>query len=249
MTRSEHVRDHVRDRARNPQPTHRRARRLPRGGRLTALAAALAGAATLLCATPSSAAATGVPFYSQQLANDCEAASLRMVLAARGVQVGDQAVLARIGVDRVHYQVGVSGPLSGDPYRAFVGDPNGSEAAGTGYGVYYPPVAQAARSYGLSVVQAGQGVSPSQVRAQVAAGHPAIVWVNYGWRDVAAGSYTAYDGRQVLYAGPAEHTVVVSAVRDGQLLIDDPNRGESWISEATFDAGYATYQDMAVIVQ
>ncbi|MFF2147613.1 C39 family peptidase [Kitasatospora sp. NPDC058190] len=244
MTRSQYIREYPG----NPQPTRRRFRRLPRGGRLTALAVALAGAVTLVCPTPAGAAATGVSLLSQQLGNDCEAASLRMVLAARGVQVGDQAVLAQIGVDQVHNQVGVSGPLSGDPYRAFVGDPNGSEAAGTGFGVYYPPVAQAARSYGLSVMQAGQGISPSQLRAQVAAGHPAIVWADYGWRDVAAGSYTAYDGRQVLYAGPSEHTVVVSAVGDGQLLIDDPNRGESWISEATFDAGYATYQDMAVIV-
>ncbi|MEU8513901.1 C39 family peptidase [Kitasatospora sp. NPDC048722] len=245
MTKGEHIRDHPG----NPQPPHHRFRRLPRGGRLTALAAALAAAATLVCATPSGAAATGVSFSSQQLANDCEAASLRMVLAARGVHVGDQDVLARIGVDRVHYQVGVSGPLSGDPYRAFVGDPDGSEAAGTGFGVYYPPVAQAARSYGLSVMQAGQGISPSQLRAQVAAGHPAIVWADYGWSYVTAGSYTAYDGRRVLYAGPSEHSVVVSAVRDGQLLVDDPNRGESWISEAAFDAGYATYQDMAVIVR
>ncbi|MFI8460577.1 C39 family peptidase [Kitasatospora sp. NPDC085464] len=244
VTRSEHTR-----RPGKPQPTPRRARRLPRGGRLTALAAALAGAATLLCAAPSGAATTAVPHYSQQLANDCEAASLRMVLAARGVQVGDQAILARIGVDRVHYQFGVSGPLSGDPYRAFVGDPNGSETAGTGYGVYYPPVARAAGSYGLAVMQAGQGISPSELRAQVAAGHPAIVWVDYGWRDVPAGSYTAYDGRQVLYAGPSEHTVVVSAVRDGQFLVEDPARGESWISEGAFDAGYATYQDMAVIVR
>ncbi|WP_280701347.1 C39 family peptidase [Kitasatospora sp. GP82] len=220
-----------------------------RGRLAAALAVVLAGAVTMIGAVPSGAVGTGVPMYQQQLGNDCEAASLRMVLAARGVLVGDQDVLARIGVDLTHYQAGDSGPLAGDPFRSFVGDPDGSEADGTGFGVYYPPVAQAAQSYGLSLEAAGQGISPAQLRTEVSAGHPAVVWVDYGWRYLAANSYTAYDGRQVTYAGPSEHSVVVSAVSDGQVLVDDPARGQSWISEAAFDAGYATYGEMAVIVQ
>jgi uncharacterized protein YvpB len=165
------------------------------------------------------------------------------------VQVSDQDVLGRIGVDLAHPRAGVSGPQSGDPFRAFVGDPNGSEAAGTGFGVYYPPIAAAAQSYGMSVAASGQGISPAQVRSAVAAGHLAIVWVDYNWRDVAASSYTAYDGRVVPYAGPSEHAVVVAAVSNGQYLVNDPARGQQQISQAAFEAGYASYGDMAVIVQ
>lgn len=218
-------------------------------GRLAAAVTAVLTSAVMVAGTPlASAASAAVPVFGQQLGNDCEATSLRMVLAARGVQVSDQDVLGRIGVDLAHPQAGVSGPLSGDPFRAFVGDPGGSEAAGTGFGVYYPPIAQAAQSYGLSTAAAGQGISPAQLRSAVAAGHPAIVWVDYNWRDVAAGSYTAYDGRVVPYAGPSEHTVVVTAVSNGQYLVNDPARGQLQISEAAFDAGYASYGDMAVIV-
>ncbi|MFD8705277.1 C39 family peptidase [Kitasatospora sp. NPDC059648] len=226
--------------------------RLPRkrhGRLVAALTAVLTSAVTVVGTSPSSAAPVAVPAYQQQLGNDCEAASLRMVLAARGVQVSDQDVLGRIGVDLAHPQAGVSGSLSGDPFRAFVGNPNGSEAAGTGFGVYYPPIARAAQSYGLSVAAAGQGISPAQLGSAVAAGHLAIVWVDYNWRDVAAGSYTAYDGRVVPYAGPSEHTVVVTAVSNGQYLVNDPARGQLQISAATFAAGYASYGDMAVIVE
>ncbi|MCW2872717.1 C39 family peptidase [Actinacidiphila oryziradicis] len=190
-----------------------------------------------------------VPSYRMQLRNDCEASALRMVLAARGVRAGDQAILGRIGLDRVHYQFGRSGPLAGDPFRAFVGDPNGSEVAGTGFGVYSPPVAAAARSYGLTVLAAGQGISPATLRARVTSGHPAIVWVDYFWRRLGSRSYTAYDGRSVPYAGPAEHVVVVTGFSGGRVTVNDPARGRLSLSEATFGAAYATYGDMAVIVR
>ncbi len=199
--------------------------------------------------TPAAAAGSVVPWYRMQLRNDCEASALRMVLAARGVHAGDQAILGRIGVDRVHHRFGRSGPLAGNPFRAFVGDPNGSEVAGTGFGVYAPPVAAAARSYGLAVLAAGQGISPATLRAQVTRGHPAIVWVDYLWRRVATRWYTAYDGRRVPYAGPAEHTVVVTGFPGGRVTVNDPSRGRLTLSRSAFDAAYATYGNMAVIVR
>ncbi|MFF9647061.1 C39 family peptidase [Kitasatospora aureofaciens] len=192
--------------------------------------------------------AASVPYYGQQLNDDCEAAALRMVLAARGVQANDQQILDRIGVDREHPEFGHSGPRSGDPYRAFVGDPDGSETDGSGYGVYSPPVAAAARSYGLTVLQDGEGVSVQQLKDQLAAGHPAIVWVDYLWRHLASTPYTAYDGRSVPYAGPAEHTVVVTGFGGGRVSVNDPARGRTTVSEQDFADGYATYGQMAVVV-
>jgi uncharacterized protein YvpB len=192
--------------------------------------------------------ALAVPLYAMALRNDCEATALRMVLAARGVSTTDQAILARIGVDRAHPQFGRSGPLSGNPFRAFVGDPNGSEVAGTGFGVYHPPVAAAARSYGVGVLAAGQGVSVAQLQTQVTQGHPAIVWVDYLWRRMATTSYTAYDGTRVPYAGPAEHVVVVTGFSGGTVTINDPGRGRLSIPLSSFVGAYATYGNMAVIV-
>ncbi|MFJ7245039.1 C39 family peptidase [Kitasatospora sp. NPDC098652] len=208
----------------------------------------LAAGAGPVSAAPAAPAAASVPYYEQQLGNDCEAAALRMLLAARGVTADDQQILDRIGVDRDHPEFGHSGPRSGDPYEAFVGDPDGSETAGTGFGVYSPPVAKAARSYGLTVRQDGSGISVQQLKDELAAGHPAVVWVDYLWRHLRSTTYTAYDGRSVLYAGPAEHTVVVTGFSGGRVSLNDPARGRTTVSEDDFADGYATYGHMAVVI-
>nr|WP_267887619.1 C39 family peptidase [Streptomyces sp. TP-A0356] len=197
----------------------------------------------------STTASSDVPLYGMQLRNNCEAASLRMVLAARGVRTGEQEILNQIGVDRSHTQFGRSGSLSGNPFRSFVGNPDGSEKAGTGFGVYYPPVASAARSFGLGVLAAGQGISIGQLQTQVAQGHPAIAWVDYLWRRAATTSYTAYDGTRVPYAGPAEHSVVVTGFSGNTVTVNDPSRGKLTIPLSSFAAAYATYGNMAVIAR
>ncbi|MCX4751367.1 C39 family peptidase [Kitasatospora sp. NBC_01287] len=236
----------------------RRPARRPRARARARAAACLAVLTAPLLAlgagtTPARAAGTTrtvqVPLYYQQLGNDCEAAALRMMLAAHGIAVQDQQILDRIGVDRVHGEFGHDGPNSGDPFKAFVGDPDGSENEGTGYGVYDPPVAAAARAYGAKVAFTGQGLTPARLRAHVQAGRPAIVWVDYLWRKRPDHPYTAYDGRSVLYAGPAEHAVVVTGYTDLAVTINDPARGHLTVARGDFEAGYATYGDMAVVLE
>ncbi|MFG3226817.1 C39 family peptidase [Kitasatospora sp. NPDC048194] len=217
----------------------------PAVGATATPADAVTAATAATAATPTAAS---VPYYSQQLNDDCEAAALRMVLAARGVTTDDQEVLDRIGVDLAHPEFGHSGPLSGDPFEAFVGDPDGSEEDGTGFGVYHPPVAKAARGYGLTVLEDGQDLPTATLKEHLAAGHPAIVWVDYLWRHLATTTYTAYDGRSVPYAGPAEHTVVVTGFSNGRVSLNDPARGRTTVSEKDFENGYATYGHMAVVV-
>lgn len=189
-----------------------------------------------------------VPSYAQQQANDCEATALRMILAGRGIHRSDAQLLASIGVDLKHPHFGYSGPTSGDPYRAFVGSPNGSESAGTGYGVFYPPVAAAATANGVRVLVAQENYSPAKLYAQLAAGHLAEVWIDYLWRAKGSTSYQAYDGRWIPYSGPAEHAITLTGVTPGGLEVNDPARGHYWISKTTFQAGYSTYRDMAVVV-
>lgn len=221
-------------------------------------AAVVTGSAALLLGLipPTGAAAAGlpavrhipVPLYRQQLAVDCEATALRMVLAYRGHQRSDRQLLGSIGVDLTHRQFGHSGRLSGDPYRAFVGDPNGNEAKGTGYGVYYPRIAAAARANGATVLVAQEGYSPARLYAQLAAGHPAVVWIDYLYRSRPISWYKAYDGRWIPYAGTAEHAVALVGITPNGVYVNDPARGYYWISKAKFQAGYASYRDMAVVI-
>jgi uncharacterized protein YvpB len=185
-----------------------------------------------------------VPVFRQVYSLSCEESSLSMVLAFFGHSVSDQDVLNFIGVDRVHFW---TGPGGGDPFVDFVGDPNGSEVRNTGYGVYWPPIASAAGHFGAPVARAGQGVAPGVVYDAVAAGHPVEVWVTFdlAWHD--RNDYQAFDGAGVPYAGPWEHAMVVTGVSDTSVRLNDPDRGQYWVSRGRFETAYAVYGQMAVV--
>ena len=238
-------------------------RRIPRAElRHRAWGAALAAGATVLVVgfvppvgggavakQPPTSIDMTVPMDRQQESNDCEAAALRMVLAFRGIQRSDKQLLSSIGVDLQHPHFGYSGKTSGDPYKAFVGNPNGSETGGTGYGVFYPPVADAARANGAKVLVAQENYTPAQLYLSVRSGHPALVWIDYLWRALKSTHYTAYDGRSIPYAGPAEHVIVLVGVTPTGVYVNDPARGYYWIAKTTFEKGYSTYRDMAVVIR
>jgi uncharacterized protein YvpB len=174
----------------------------------------------------------------------CEESSLAMVAAFYGHSVTDQDVLNFIGVDMAHY---FTGPGGGDPFVNFVGDPNGSEVRNTGYGVYWPPIKSAAEHFGTVVGQAGQGIAPGAVYGAVAAGHPVIVWVTFDLAWHARADYQAYDGATVPYAGPEEHAMVVTGVSDTSVRLNDPDRGQYWVSRTRFETAYGVYDQMALV--
>ena len=92
-----------------------------------------------------------VPWNKQVYHLSCEEASLRMALAFEGIATTDDAILKIIGTDSRPAYFEPSGALRwGDPYASFVGNPNGSEVALTGYGTYYSTIARAARESRLT---------------------------------------------------------------------------------------------------
>ena len=194
---------------------------------------------------PPTSIVLSVPWYHQQYVLSCEEAALRMALGYRGIGVSDQQVLNQVGIDWTHYW---AGPGGGDPFRSFVGDPNGSEIANTGYGTYWPTIQGAAGAFGGAVVQAGN-LSPSNVYTQVLQGHPTITWVTFDWGTPGRRDYTAYDGVSVPYAGPDEHAVVVAGVTPDSVLVNDPDRGQYWVSKGQFEPAFAVYGDMAVVIR
>jgi hypothetical protein len=60
--------------------------------------------------------------------------------------------------------------------------------------------------------------------------------------------YVAFDGKTVTYVGPGEHAVTVVGVQPTRVLINNPATGVEWIDKATFEAVYAIYDHMAVIL-
>src|ERR1700682_3815123 len=216
-------------------------------------ATATPAATTTSQASPPTTAATtrilNVPLYTQTLALSCEEAALRMALASEGIYTTDSQILAMIGTDTRSAYVDASGLHWGNPYTSFVGDPSGSQVDLSGYGTYYPTIARAATSMGGEVIAAGEGISPSGVYAAVLAGHPVVAWVTYQWVSAERSDYTAFDGTVIPYAGPVEHAVTIVGVTPTQVYVNNPDVGVEIIPKSLFEASYATYNYMAVILK
>lgn len=116
-----------------------------------------------------------VPQYAQQHAATCTAASLRMVLAYRGVGSDEIGLVNAMGYNPRNIDKNTNPPTWDDPQTMFVGSIDGSIAAGTGAGPDAPPVAKAARAYGHSA-DAVTGIDANWIAQQLYNGNPVIMF-------------------------------------------------------------------------
>jgi uncharacterized protein YvpB len=193
----------------------------------------------------------GVPTFRQTRSLDCEAAALQVALAAVGTQVTQDWIITAIGTDERPPELGAGGAVTrwGDPYTTFVGRIDGSEPLHTGYGVYAPPVAAAARAAGRPA-EGREGWDPWDIYDQVALGHPAVIWTDATFSPVARRQWTAWDGRTVPYA-VGEHAVAVvgvDAIAATVTLADVRQGVRRTFPMSRFEAFFASYGNMAVVV-
>jgi uncharacterized protein YvpB len=192
-----------------------------------------------------------VPLYFQVYPQSCEEAALRMALAYRGIAVTDFDVLVQAGYNPRSRDAATNS--WDNPYRQFVGDVNGSQRLGTGYGVFSDPIAQASRNLGRNAT-AYHGVNAAFVSAQIHAGNPVVVW---GYTNAVvpyADSWNTSDGLIATYFG--EHTRTVTGV-DGSadnpvgFYINDPAAGKIYWSASQLNAQLGSFgaaSNQAVVV-
>ena len=118
-----------------------------------------------------------VPYYKQVYAQSCEAASVRMALAYRGIASSDWDILQKFGYSPTHKNQEAN--IWDDPQKQFVGDVNGNQGAGTGWGVYAEPVAAAVRSYGRQA-STHYGISAQFLAEQLYNDRPVVLWGIWG---------------------------------------------------------------------
>lgn len=111
-----------------------------------------------------------IPLDWQDYPLSCETASLKMALASKEVFVSEDEIMRRIGSDLTPRK----GNVWGDPYQVYVGNIKGKMCQ-TGYGVYWPPVAQAARSYQREA-EAFSNWNLRNLTREIEKGNPVIVW-------------------------------------------------------------------------
>lgn len=115
-------------------------------------------------------------------------------------------------------------PVHDNPDKGFVGSVYGSwgQIPPAPYGVHAKPVAQRLREFGLKAKYV-QGMTMKELKAEIAAGQPVIVWVighvNYG----TPVPYTASGGAKTTVAR-FEHTVIVIGYTENKLTVLDGAR-------------------------
>ena len=224
------------------------------GAAVRIVAAFLIATSALLSSTLATEASSGsrviwVPLYRQIHGLDCEAAALQMALAHERIYVNQNRLLNAMGIDWRQPVVDGTGFHWGDPYTNFVGNPDGSEIRGTGYGTYAPVVGRVAQQFGGHLMDAREGFSVSTIYWALSAGHPVVAWVSFDWRRHYPTAYQAFDGRIVQYGSPYEHAVTLYGITRGYVLVNNPWHGyRQWISKARFEAAFATFNNMAVVL-
>ena len=189
----------------------------------------------------------GVAMIHQNHPLSCEEAATSMALTHQGIHLSQDQILREIGADLRPMHVDAAGVRWGNPYRTFVGNVNGSESNYTGFGTFYPPLVRVARAHGATILAYGT-MSAATIYARVLAGHPVVAFATWDWRWHPRRDYVSFDGQRIPWIGPvyASHVYTVVGVGPGRVLVNDPIRGQYWISKAAFEAGYSDFREAIV---
>jgi len=191
---------------------------------------------------------SGVAFIYQNHPLSCEEAATSMAMTHQGINVSQDQILAELGADRRPKYVDSAGRVRwGNPYQTFVGNVDGSESNYTGFGTFYPPLVRIAKAHGANIIAYGS-MSADTVYARVIAGHPVVAFATWDWAWHPRRDYLSFDGQWIPWIGPyyASHVYTVVGVSPSSVLVNDPIRGQYWISKGAFQAGYSDFNEAIV---
>lgn len=184
-----------------------------------------------------------VPVFLQKYALSCEITALRMALDYKGLSVSEDELISQIGQDPTPRTKNVWG----NPHIGFVGNINGTQMQ-DGYGVYWEPIAKAARFYRNA--QDFQGWTVDRLTDAIAHGHPVIAWVYSNTGNIT--SWKTPNGTNI-YAVDDEHAVVVvgfvgPAANPTRIIVNDPLSGQVYWPRAEFDRKWDIFNQSGVVV-
>jgi uncharacterized protein YvpB len=190
----------------------------------------------------------GVQFYYQSHSLSCEETATSMALTHQGIYLSQDQILQEMGADTRPMYVDGNGTVRwGNPYEQFVGNVNGSEHNYTGYQANWPPLVRVARAHGASIIAAGP-MSAETIYANVIANHPVVAYATYDWGWHPRHDYLSFDGQWIPWIGPNvdAHVYTVVGVSPWSVLVDDPIRGQYWVSKGTFEAAYSVFSEAII---
>lgn len=190
----------------------------------------------------------GIRFYYQQHSLSCEETAVSMALTHQGIYLSQDQILAEMGADTSPMYVDGNGVVRwANPYLSFAGNVDGSEHNYTGYQANYPPLVRVARAHGATVIAAGS-MSAEYIYAQIIANHPVVVYATWDWAWHPRHDYLSFDGQWIPWIGPYydAHVYTAIGVNPWSVLVNDPIRGQYWISKSAFEAAYSDFGEAIV---
>jgi len=183
---------------------------------------------------PKQAFIKGITGHKQTLSLSCEARSAVDWAAYWGVKIGEKKFLNKL-------------PRSDNPEAGFVGNPNDAwgNIPPASYGVHAKPVAALLQQYGLDA-KARKHMGWEDLKEEIAAGRPVIVWVIGQMTTGKAEKIRTKDGKSVTVA-KQEHTMLFIGYDAQKVYVIDPYSGNNQTySKNTFLKSWAVLGNMAV---
>lgn len=183
---------------------------------------------------PDAASISGVIGHPQSYSLSCEARSAVDWMAFWGVAASEVDFLSQL-------------PRSDNPDRGFVGNPNDlwGSIPPLSYGVHAEPVADLIRQYGLQA-EARRDLAWDDLRGEIAAGRPVIVWIIGQMWNATPRSYTDAEGHNTIVAN-FEHTMILTGYDETYVYVVDSFSGQSQIyGVQSFLNSWAVLGNMAV---
>jgi uncharacterized protein YvpB/LysM repeat protein len=161
---------------------------------------------------PDTAFVSGFVGHAQSYAIDCEVRSAVDWAGFWGVSIGETEFLEAL-------------PRTDNPDKGFVGDPNDvwGRIPPFGYGVHADPIAETLRDFGLNA-EARHGLSWDDLRGEIDAGHPVIVWIIGAMWEGTPVQYDASDGSSSTVAA-YEHTMTLVGYTSDAVQVVDSSSG------------------------
>jgi uncharacterized protein YvpB len=186
---------------------------------------------------PESGYISGLVGRAQAYMLSCESRSAADLAAFWGVSVSETEFLSLL-------------PRSDNPELGFVGNPNGmwGGVPPNDYGVHAAPVAALLRAYGLEA-EDRRDMSWDDLRIEITAGRPVIVWVIGAMWDGVRRTYIAEDGSEVIVAA-FEHSMIVVGYDSTLVHAVDASTGWTYsYAKEAFLRSWQVLDNMAVTVR
>jgi uncharacterized protein YvpB len=182
---------------------------------------------------PNSASIDEIRGYKQAMPLSCEARS-----------AVDWAAYFGEEIDEIKFFNGL--PNHDNPELGFVGDVYGrwGQIPPNDYGVHAQPIAQRLREYGLQAMSV-RHMTLDELKAEIAAGRPVILWVVGHVKRGTPVPYTASDGEETIVA-KFEHTVIAIGYTETKIRVLDGAR-KYYVYNGEFMKSWSVLENQAVI--